>query len=244
MKADANDAARAAAVTVAHDAAQIWERVLGPRLAGFYLMGSLAHGGFSARYSDIDVGLIADNPLEPAECEAVKTEAAARSEALAGKLSLFWTDRTFSVGRFPPLDRIDFLDHAITVIERRRFAPERPTRTAVREYLDGKPRQNWSEQVAALSTMETLTAKDHKRYLRALLYPARYLYSWQTGEIASNDDAVAYVRSLAPAGLDVDLIGRALQCRQRGDDPDLLFAERAKLPGLQAACTAITGAQR
>ena len=40
----------------------------------------------------------------------------------------------------------------------------------------------------------TLDAKDRKAYLRALLYPARLCFSYATGLMTSNDDAVAYLR--------------------------------------------------
>jgi hypothetical protein len=33
-----------------------------------------------------------------------------------------------------------------------------------------------------------LTADDHKRYLRPLLYSARFFYGWETGAIGSNDE--------------------------------------------------------
>jgi hypothetical protein len=54
-----------------------------------------------------------------------------------------------------------------------------------------------------------LAPDDHKRYLRTLLYPARLLYSWKTGNVASNDDTVAYIESRNLVGGEVDLIARA-----------------------------------
>ena len=52
---DAAEQARA----FARGIADYWQEQLGERLLGIYLLGSLTHGGFSARYSDIDVGLLA-----------------------------------------------------------------------------------------------------------------------------------------------------------------------------------------
>jgi predicted nucleotidyltransferase len=91
------------------------------------LLGSLAHGGFNRRYSDIDMALVTENGIDQATLEAVKTEAAALSPELATKLSIFWSDRRFTIGRFPPLDRVDYLDHAVALIERERADPIRPT---------------------------------------------------------------------------------------------------------------------
>jgi hypothetical protein len=60
-----------------------------------------------------------------------------------------------------------------------------------------------------------------------------------TGRIGSNDEAVAYLGTHAPAGLDVALIGRALACRQEAADPDPLFADRTLLPRQVATCAAL-----
>src|SRR6266699_956936 len=227
--------AQAAAVVFARDVAQLWDRRLGQRLIGIYLIGSLAHGGFSARYSDIDLALIAEEPLESGERDLVHAEAAAHSAQLASKLSLFWTDQYFSVGRFPPLDRVDYLDHAVTLLERRHLRPPRPALSEIRAYLGAEPFGNWSQQALRLSALDKLTSDDHKRYLRALLYPARFVYSWETGAIGSNDEAVAFLQGRA-TGLDLDVIRQALRCRNEDQDPQALFSERSKLPGLVRVC--------
>ena len=65
-------------------------------------------------------------------CEA---KPVARSADWGTKVSVFWADRNFSLGRFPPLDRIDYLDHAIALIERERLRPPRPTLDEIRRYL-------------------------------------------------------------------------------------------------------------
>ena len=100
-----------------------WQTHLGDALLGIYLIGSLAHGGFSRRYSDIDVAVVTEAGLTPADFDNMRAAAAAVSGELAAKLSIFWTDRTFSAGRFPPLDRADYLDHGIALFERERMTP-------------------------------------------------------------------------------------------------------------------------
>src|SRR5262249_17266819 len=127
------------------EVARLWDSHLGDRLAGVYLIGSLAHGGFSTRYSDIDVAVISED-LSIAVLELIKGRIARRSLDLSTKLSVFWADETFSIGRFPPLDRIDYLDHRIPLLERRRLLPERPTLGQVRSYLSGEPLTNWRRQ--------------------------------------------------------------------------------------------------
>jgi hypothetical protein len=49
-----NEMARTAALAFAHALAPLYRAQLGERPIGAYLIGSLAHGGFSHRYSDID----------------------------------------------------------------------------------------------------------------------------------------------------------------------------------------------
>jgi predicted nucleotidyltransferase len=231
------------AAAAARDFAKIlaarWQALLGERLLGIYLAGSLAHGGFSRRYSDIDMTVITETGLEPADFDAMRGLAAETSPELAGKTSIFWTDRGFSVGRFPPLDRSDYLDHALTLIEREHLTPPRPDLAEVRSYLCGKPFEAWRQGAAQFAAAEKLEPKSHKSYLRAHLYPARFVYGFMTGRMASNDDAVAWLKDRMVPGLDVGLIAQALECRRAAADPDALFPARAALPRQVAACTAL-----
>jgi hypothetical protein len=231
-----DDASRTAALDFARDVAAAWDRQLGDRLLGVYVIGSLAHDGFSAHYSDIDIALVAEDTLTSQDMAHMFGCAAALSADLAPKLSLFWTDRNFSVGRFPPLDRVDLIDHGMPLIERQHVRPPRPTLGQIRTYLGADPLRNWSLQVEKLGALTELVSNNRKAYLRALLYPARFSYSWTTGAMASNDDAVAWLRLHAPAGIDVDLVEQALRCRNEGLDPDHLFPERSKLFRQRDAC--------
>jgi predicted nucleotidyltransferase len=218
------------------DVVGLWDHNLGSRLAGAYLIGSLAHGGYSVHYSDIDVAVIVQQPLTDADLSLAKASIAQQWPELAPRLSLFWADVTFSAGRFPPLDRIDYLDHRRPLLEHRRVLPARPALADVRSYLRGDPLRNWSQQAGRLSALQDLRPEDHKAYLRALLYPARFLYSWETGNVASNDDAVAYVGARNAAGFDIDLVKRALRCRNSGEGLDALFPDRRKLLDLARFC--------
>ncbi len=233
------DAARDTAMHFARGIGDFWTRRLEARLLGVYVIGSLAHAGFSARYSDIDMGVVAEGGLAPDDVAAMREAAAVLSPAHAAKLSLFWSDRAFAMGRFPPLDRVDYLDHAEPLFERERVQPPRPSRADIRTYLRGQPFESWRAGSQQFAAAATLPPGDRKPYIRCLLYPARLMLSWATGGMASNDDAVALLRTEAPAGLDVDLIERALRCRQAAADPDFLFPERAKLPGQVAACARV-----
>lgn len=59
--------------------AEFWWRDIGGRVCGIYRIGSLAHGGFNGRYSDIDIAVIVDEPLSPDEID--------RTRARAGEVS-------------------------------------------------------------------------------------------------------------------------------------------------------------
>ena len=216
-----------------------WSRDIGARLCGIYRIGSLAHGGFNGRYSDVDVAVIAGEPLSPDDLDLMHARARELSGALAAKLSIFWADRSFRAGRFPPLDRMDYLDHGVPIVERERVQPDRPSLENIRDYLRGQPLANWTGQVHHFMAQSVLGPTEHKPYVRCLLYPARFLYSWASGAMASNDEAVAFVQKAGVAGLNVELIARALQFRQEARDLDGLFPERMKLAEQLSACTRV-----
>jgi predicted nucleotidyltransferase len=231
--------AQAAAVDFARRIVPFWQAALGSELLGAYLIGSLAHGGFSRRYSDVDMALVTEAGLSPQTLDRVRSEATALSADWGPKLSVFWTDRDFCLGRFPVLDRIDYIDHAVALMERERVRPMRPTLEEIQRYLAGTPFAHWANLAERFATAETLEPKDHKAYLRTLLYPGRFCYSWMTGRMGSNDDAVAFLGKTRPPRLDVSLITRALQCRQADADPDSLFPMRTTLPSQVDACAAL-----
>src|SRR5262249_32393577 len=158
--------ARTAAVDFARRLVPYWQAVVGPELLGVYLTGSLAHAGFSRRYSDVDIAVVTETGLSPQALALVRSEATALSANWGPKLSGFWTDRQFTLGRFLPLDRIDYLDHGVVLAERECVRPARPTLEEVRHYLRGAPFSAWTERVQRFAASETLSAKDHKAYLK------------------------------------------------------------------------------
>ena len=237
--ADANEQARVAATHFVRRLVPGWQHVLGIELLGAYLIGSLAHAGFSWRYSDVDVAIVTVAGLSPKMHDRIRCAAAALSADWGPKVSVFWADRHFSISRFPPLDRIDYLDHAIALVERERVRPARPTLTEIRRYLRGEPFASWADRARSFAAAEVLEPGDRRAYLRTLLYPARFCYSWTTGLMGSNDDAVAFVNERPPVRLGVDLITHALECRRTGGDPDTLFSARTMLMPQIDACASL-----
>ena len=232
-----NEMARTAALAFAHALASLYRAQLAERLIGAYLIGSLAHGGFSHRYSDIDVALVTEDSLDTATLTTLRALAAQQDAALSQKLSVFWADRHFSTGRLQPLDRADYLDHAIAITERERVRSARPTLDEIRAYLKGAPFANWTENTDRFAKMDVLAPGDHKAFIRALLYPARLVFSWTTGRMASNDEAVAFTCEHRPPGMNTDILTQALAYRQAGADPDALFPGRAVLRDQVKSCT-------
>lgn len=103
---------------VLSDAVDAYRVALGGRLLAAYALGSLAHGGFSALVSDVDLGLIVGDPLGPGDAATIQAVAEAqkrRGSPLRERLSVFWgTPSTLAGdregGRFPPLDRLDLIE--------------------------------------------------------------------------------------------------------------------------------------
>jgi predicted nucleotidyltransferase len=234
-----DEVASAAATDFARRAAARWRATVGADLLGIYLIGSLAHGGFSRRYSDIDIALITETGMSAEMLGHLREDAIALSVDWGPKLSLFWADRHFSKGRFPPLDRIDYLDRPVVLTESERVGPVRPDIESVRDYLRGTPFANWAANANRFAAAPALDVKDRKPYLRALLYPARFCFSYITGGMASNDDAAAFLRQQKIPGLDLESIERALECRHAATDPDWLFPLRTVLPGQVVSCSAL-----
>jgi hypothetical protein len=236
---DPDDRARTAAIDFTRRLVGNWQEVLGTELLGAYLIGSLAHAGFSRRYSDVDIALVTTTGLSPQALDRLRSIAVALSADWGPKVSVFWTDQDFSRGRFPPLDRIDYLDHAVVLMERVPVRPTRPSMDEIPLYLSGTPFGNWADLARTFAAAKALEPKDHKAYLRTLLYPARFCYSWMTGLMGSNDDAVTFLDESQVPGLDIGLITRALQCRRAAADPDALFPARTILSAQIDACAAL-----
>ena len=198
---DLDELARTAAVGFAGRLVVHWQEELGTELLGAYLIGSLAHAGFSRRYSDVDIALVTATGLSSQTLDRMRNEAVALSADWGPKVSVFWTDRHFSLGRFPPLDRMDYLDHAGRADgARARARPRDPHSREIRDYLRGAPFTGWSDRARSFAASEKLEPKDHKAYLRTLLYPARFCFSWATGLVGSNDEAVAFSEGKTSAG--------------------------------------------
>ena len=198
-------------------------------LVEVYKIGSLGHGGFSEIYSDLDVGLLLDCTNPPADMDQMIAEAKTLDDEFGKKLSIFWGNPEYGWGRLPALDRLDLLDHGVPLLHNRRAAFRRPTKEEIRQQLNQTIEGNWAPKIQELNQLRTLEPKDRKPYIRAILYPARLIYSWDNLAMDSNDRAVEYLRNIRPGGLDLLPIEKALACRQGQCSAEEVFALRADL---------------
>jgi len=181
----------------------LFAEALTDRFLAGYAMGSLARGGFSPLVSDVDFGLLIRGPLIPEDnlrVEAVRQQAVDSNLPLSERLSIFWGSPNSLAGietggRFPPFDKLDLLEHArlIDGVDARQGIP-RPTARELEvdgikfalEYLDTPARMREFENPALLLDRDRL-------YLtKTVLYPARFLYTLDTGHVAGNEASVEH----------------------------------------------------
>jgi hypothetical protein len=220
-----------------------YENVLGSRLLAGYALGSLAHGGFSPLVSDVDLGLILRNPQKASDrltIRRVGRAVGADGPALSKRLSVFWgTPSTLAGrargGRFPPLDRLDLLEHGRLLTGRdARDQVARPGRTellvAGAEFALGSlggprtPRdraRSWvrgrvgrDPALEEIRTPALLVSRGPRRLTKIVLFPVRFLFTAQTGRVATNAVAAEHYLSSADAPA-AGLVSAALGWRER-----------------------------
>ena len=159
-----DDAVRDAAIGLSKPLCVFAAKWLGSEFIGFYLLESLGHGGFNRRNSDIDVAIITQNGVDKEFLRALQLEAEVIDRTLARRISLFWTDRKFSIGRFPPLDRLDYIENAIALKEDKKVIPPKPNPMEIKAYLRGAPIERWAKWGMIFSTQSELDKKIKKLY--------------------------------------------------------------------------------
>jgi hypothetical protein len=208
--------------TVLTEAAESYRVALGERLIAAYALGSLAHGGFSPLVSDIDLGLIVSDPAHPEDAETIQAIAErekAKGSPLHERISVFWgTPSTLrgesDGGRFPPLDRLDLIENGRPLFgsdEARANLP-RPSADELLvtgaqfalEYLAGvradmtpdnelgSMRRTADDAVDEILGSQALLARGVRRVTKLVLFPVRFLYTAATGQVGTNDAAVAH----------------------------------------------------
>lgn len=238
-----DDPAVAALLT---DCRSLAEEAFGARLLGVYLIGSLAHGGFSPAVSDVGVAFFLAAPLaknDPEQINALMAYCGAANPRYGRRLSIFWStpaafaqdDAVQIAGRFPAIDRLDLLTHGRLIGGKdSRHLLALPTRRAVLE--------NCREDVlrfvrdparySFLAGVGDYDFVDRRALARLCLFPARFLHTAATGDVVANDvAAAAYLEQAGEPVAAIIGLGLALRRtpgRELSDEETALL--RAELP--------------
>ena len=182
---------------------------LGSRLASAFAIGSLAHGGFAPAASDVDLAMILTD-LKSSDEGVVRdisaAVAAAIPSALAQRLSIFWSSWSSladgdAQGRFPLADRLDLAQSGACLLGLdRRESIRLPSGGALADALvvEGasfmRDRLATPERNHLLRSPAALIALGCRDVTKAVLFPARFLFTLASGRVARNEDAADYVR--------------------------------------------------
>jgi hypothetical protein len=211
------------------DIASYFQSELGSSLVEVYQLGSLAHGGFSSVYSDIDVGILLSCAIPPARIDTWIANAKKLNPEYGKKLSVFWGNPKYGWGRLPVLDRLDLLDHGMPLIHNHKAEFARPGKAEIESALLDSVERSWKPRIGEFTRLTRLEPADRKPYIRAILYPARLIYSWDALAVDSNDRAVDYLQRLMPEGLALEPIVLALECRRERCTAEDVFALKVDL---------------
>ncbi|UCF75843.1 MAG: hypothetical protein JSU71_00480, partial [Betaproteobacteria bacterium] len=172
------------------------------RLVAAYALGSLAHGGFSAA-SDVDLGLVLDDPLLGADSDGI-TELSASikttKKPFADRLSVFWgsvasLSGLAPGGRFPPLDRLDLIKHGRLLLGSD-VRDKLPLPTQKDLVLAGAEFALWrlctDEVIGKVKNPGALAQSNSKTLTKLILFPVRFMFTAQTGEVGRNEAAVEH----------------------------------------------------
>ncbi|MSU55271.1 MAG: nucleotidyltransferase domain-containing protein [Candidatus Taylorbacteria bacterium] len=189
----------------------------GSRLISVYLIGSLAHGGFSEVSSDIDIAFILDNKDILEEdwdmVNNINKDIKATGLEFSKKLSIFWTNVTTisnkitsggfppptkKDGLFPPFDILDLYQNGVLIygkdIKSNILVPNEENlfiagTEFLLSYVDNKKRNE------CLSNVDIFLELNPVDISKNILFPIRLLFTLFTSKIGSNGDAALYFLS-------------------------------------------------
>jgi len=229
-----------------------YQTALGSRLVAAYALGSLAHGGFSPLVSDVDIGLVLADPprlKDAITLRSVGNAVRGGGSELHQRLSVFWgTPGTLQGrsrgGRFPPLDRLDLVEHGRLLAGNDvRDSIARPARAELLVagaefalgYLGGDP--GLAERLRLLAargprgddpmtefrTPAVLLSRGNRRVTKVVLFPVRFLYTAATGQVGTNAAAVEHYLAGQPVPA-AELVSAALAWRREPPTNDAAAA--------------------
>jgi hypothetical protein len=238
-------------------AVSAYQAALGSRLIAGYALGSLAHGGFSPLVSDVDLGLILQDPLRAKDRMTIRKVARSLrtgGSALHERLSVFWgTPSTLRGqgrgGRFPPLDRLDLLDYGRLLTGRdARSGMARPGQTELLVagaefalgYLGGArdSLRDWARlrpqndnALDEIRTPSRLVSRGPRRLTKVVLFPVRFLFTAETGQVGTNNVAVEhYLASTCAPGAKLVTAALAWRLEPSADGEATALLDRELIP--------------
>jgi hypothetical protein len=225
---------------VLREAVQHCEQVWGRRLVAAYALGSLAHGGFSAHVSDVDLGLVLADPLQAEDEQAIErvvTAAKVSGRPLAERLSVFWGSPATlcgaaSGGRFAPNDVLDLAQYGrLLAGQDVRARVRRPTleELVVSSAEFALQRLSTPQTMAYLLDPAKLASADARTLTKLILFPVRFLFTARTGEAGMNDRSVEHFTAVE-AGPAAELAAKAFGWRYAPPRP----GERAVTAALRS----------
>lgn len=213
------------ATAIAEACAKEFRRTLADRLTAAYALGSLAHGGFAPAVSDIDLALVLTDRRHDDHriIDQVTRELQARDGAHA-RLSVFWSSlpalRTNQDdGRFPAVDRLDLKKSGMLLLgeDVRQDVGEADAAALVTDSVRFALQVLASEPVLAEFHDPARLAGDLRRFTKAVLLPLRFLYTADTADPGSTDDAIHH-HLAGPSPVAGELVRAATRARHGRPD--------------------------
>ena len=204
--------------------------VFGDRVRACYALGSLAHGGFSALVSDIDFGLLLSDPLLPSDADGVakvQEKVLQVPGTMADRLSIFWgSPRSLKGelegGRFPAYDRVDLIRNGRLIFGTEARDPALPVPSGRELVRSSAEFSFWMrdrfEITAKLLDPRLLIEEGNRGLTKVVLFPPRFLFTADKGEIATNHEAADHYLAHA-SGPAAELVRQGIRWRTEPIEP-------------------------
>jgi hypothetical protein len=206
-------------------AGELAAKIFGKRLQSVYALGSLAHGGFTHLVSDLDAGIILVGPLEKDDSECISEivdSIRSSNGPLSSRLSVFWgsiasLNGDIDGGRFSPIGLLDLIKNGRLICGTDiRHELRSPTHDELLIFEAEFALKKLSSPAMLLELKQpgNLLNTSVRDLTKRILLPVRLLFTGRTGEIGSNDQAVAYFLK-TESGPHADLVNAALAWRSK-----------------------------
>jgi hypothetical protein len=205
------------------------DRDLSETLISAYAIGSLAHGGFEAASSDVDLALLTSDDAVDVPVERIRGEVRQNLPgSLSERLSVFhvaWASFASPPpgSRFPTIDRLDLMRSGVPVFGedlRDRFGVEPTPDEVLEQAISAALVRNDPAGLQAEIDGLTPEALDGRTASKLVLWPVRLLHTTDTMEAAGAVEATVHYREADPPPRHPSLVEAALSWRGMEAIPD------------------------